>query len=49
MVNLCFDFYLEMPVWVHDFATKLSDKIESVENRMKIIIELSRLNMQNIL
>lgn len=35
-----------MPEWFGDYAAKLPEAVKPIEERMKIIIELSRLNME---
>ncbi len=47
MTNLSHTFQLEMPEWFQSYAAKLPDRVESLEERMKIIIELSRLNIEH--
>ena len=47
MNKLCMEFNLELPSWCKDYMSQYPDIIESIEDRMKLIIDLSRLNIRH--
>lgn len=46
MADLSQSFQFIMPEWFGDYAANLPEAVKPIEERMKIIIELSRLNME---
>ena len=41
------DIYIRMPEWVSSFLAKATDRYESPEDKMRLVIDLSRLNVKH--